>query len=56
VVIFFACSTSLLQIAQEVDSACEPFWCKVTVTQKPRGGITITAKAVVGDLNLIEHQ
>ncbi len=42
------CEALAAQIAQDVDSTCKPFGCKVTVTQKPRGGITITAEAVAG--------
>ncbi|MGI6647785.1 MAG: preQ(1) synthase [Bacillota bacterium] len=42
------CEALASQIAQDVYAACQPFWCKVTVIQKPRGGIRITASAVVG--------
>lgn len=43
------CEALASQIAQDVHSACEPFWCKVTVIQKPRGGIKLTATAVAGN-------
>jgi 7-cyano-7-deazaguanine reductase len=43
------CEALASQIAQDVYSACKPFWCKVTVIQKPRGGIRITATAVAGN-------
>lgn len=33
------------QIAEEVMAAASPRWVRVTVTQKPRGGITIAASA-----------
>ncbi|MBS4032804.1 MAG: preQ(1) synthase [Clostridiales bacterium] len=39
------CEALAAQIAQDVDSACKPYRCKVTVIQKPRGGIKITASA-----------
>ena len=39
------CETLASRIAQDVYDACEPVWCKVTVTQKPRGGIRISATA-----------
>jgi len=34
-------------IANDFFKACKPFWCKVTVVQKPRGGIEITSTAEV---------
>jgi 7-cyano-7-deazaguanine reductase len=37
------------RIAQDVADATDPAWCRVTVRQKARGGITIEATAVVGD-------
>lgn len=43
------CEEMASQIAQDVEQACRPFWCKVTIIQKPRGGIRITATAVRGD-------
>lgn len=42
------CEAMAGMIAQDVYQACRPHWCKVTVTQKPRGGIKITAIAGVG--------
>ncbi|NLZ39057.1 MAG: NADPH-dependent 7-cyano-7-deazaguanine reductase QueF [Firmicutes bacterium] len=39
------CEALAAQIAQDVGEACKPYWCKVTVIQKPRGGITIRATA-----------
>ena len=41
------CEALADQIANDVFGACNPFWCKVTVIQKPRGGIEITATAEV---------
>ncbi|EEG76800.1 preQ(1) synthase [Dethiobacter alkaliphilus] len=42
------CEGLAAQIANDVHAACKPFFCKVTVIQKPRGGITITASATAG--------
>ncbi|NLZ93309.1 MAG: NADPH-dependent 7-cyano-7-deazaguanine reductase QueF [Firmicutes bacterium] len=39
------CEALAAQIAQDVGEACRPHHCKVTVIQKPRGGITIRATA-----------
>lgn len=39
------CEALAAQIAQDVESVCKPHRCKVTVMQKPRGGIKITASA-----------
>jgi 7-cyano-7-deazaguanine reductase len=41
------CEALAAQIAKDVASACEPHWVEVIVTQKPRGGIKIAAKARV---------
>lgn len=41
------CESFADRIAMDVMAAARPHWCKVTVTQKPRGGITITATALV---------
>ena len=41
------CEALASQIAQDVYDVCKPHWCSVTVTQKPRGGIRITATAAV---------
>jgi 7-cyano-7-deazaguanine reductase len=43
------CEALAGQIAKDVYAACKPRWCRVTVVQKPRGGIKITATAVAGD-------
>jgi 7-cyano-7-deazaguanine reductase len=42
------CEALAGQIAQDIFDSCHPHWCTVTVSQKPRGGITITATARVG--------
>ena len=39
------CEALAAQIAHDVGEACRPRHCKVTVQQKPRGGVTITASA-----------
>lgn len=39
------CEALAARIAHDVYEACEPAWVKVTITQKPRGGITICAEA-----------
>jgi 7-cyano-7-deazaguanine reductase len=39
------CEALATQIAADVFTACAPRWVRVTVTQKPRGGITIRAEA-----------
>ncbi len=39
------CEAFAARIAHDVAQACRPAWVKVTVTQKPRGGITISAEA-----------
>lgn len=41
------CEALAAQIARDISEACHPFWVEVTVTQKPRGGIKIVAKARV---------
>ena len=41
------CESLADRIANDFFNACEPFWCKVTVAQKPRGGIEITSVAEV---------
>ncbi|HBE78752.1 MAG TPA: preQ(1) synthase [Firmicutes bacterium] len=43
------CEALAGQIAQDVYEACQPHWCTVTVSQKSRGGIKITATATVGE-------
>ena len=42
------CESLASRIAKDVYDACLPYWCRVTVTQKPRGGIRITATSVAG--------
>ena len=39
------CEAMAANIAHDIFQACQPHWCTVTVTQKPRGGIKITATA-----------
>ncbi|MGI6659122.1 MAG: preQ(1) synthase [Dethiobacteraceae bacterium] len=39
------CEALAAQIANDIGAACKPHSCKVTVIQKPRGGITIRATA-----------
>jgi 7-cyano-7-deazaguanine reductase len=41
------CEALAAGIAYDIYQACQPYWCMVTVTQKPRGGIKITATARV---------
>jgi 7-cyano-7-deazaguanine reductase len=41
------CEALADQIARDIAAACQPFWAEVTVTQKPRGGIKLAAKARV---------
>jgi 7-cyano-7-deazaguanine reductase len=42
------CEALADRIARDVQAACRPQWCSVTVIQKPRGGISITARAKTG--------
>ena len=44
------CEALASKILHDVQKACSPLWCKVTVIQKPRGGIKIKAEAVSGDI------
>lgn len=39
------CEALAAQVCDDVARAIEPRWIKVTVTQRPRGGITITGEA-----------
>jgi len=39
------CEALSARIAQDVYDICKPAWVKVTITQKPRGGITICSEA-----------
>jgi 7-cyano-7-deazaguanine reductase len=41
------CEALAADIANDVVASCKPHWCRVTVKQKPRGGIGITATARV---------
>ena len=43
------CEALAARIAGDVFEACRPKWVTVTITQKPRGGITIQAVATVPD-------
>lgn len=43
------CEAFAARIAKDIYDACKPRWCRVTVVQKPRGGIAIRATAVSGD-------
>lgn len=43
------CEALASAIANDVMQACQPHWCTVTVIQKPRGGVKITATATVGE-------
>ena len=40
------CEALASQIAKDIQSACQPKHCKVTVAQKARGGIALTAVAI----------
>ena len=44
------CEALAAQIAADVYEVCKPRWVKVTVTQKPRGGITISADASLPEI------
>lgn len=39
------CEAFADRIAEDVFAACKPYWCRVNIIQKPRGGIKITAVA-----------
>jgi 7-cyano-7-deazaguanine reductase len=43
------CEALSAQIARDIYEAAKPVWVKVTVTQKPRGGITIAAESSLPD-------
>jgi 7-cyano-7-deazaguanine reductase len=43
------CEALAARIAQDVFEACKPRWVKVLITQKSRGGITISAEASLPD-------
>ena len=42
------CEAMAGKIAQDIFDICKPHWCTVTVAQKSRGGIKITATATLG--------
>jgi len=44
------CESLASRVAKDVMEALRPYWCRVTVIQRPRGGIRITATA------FMEHQ
>ncbi|HEX2952863.1 MAG TPA: preQ(1) synthase [Bacillota bacterium] len=46
------CEALASTIANDVLATCKPHWCTVTVAQKSRGGVKITATATVGDKHL----
>jgi 7-cyano-7-deazaguanine reductase len=46
------CEALAGKIAQDVFDSCQPYWCNVTVTQKPRGGIKISATARIESTRL----
>ena len=39
------CESLADRIAEDVFAACQPNWCRITVVQKPRGGVKITSVA-----------
>jgi 7-cyano-7-deazaguanine reductase len=43
------CEALAARIAEDIYTACAPARVKVTITQKPRGGITISAEASMPD-------
>jgi 7-cyano-7-deazaguanine reductase len=43
------CEAMAAKIAQDIYDVCKPFWCTVTVFQKARGGIKITATSTWGE-------
>jgi 7-cyano-7-deazaguanine reductase len=43
------CEALSAQIARDIYEAAKPVWVTVTVTQKPRGGITIAAESSLPD-------
>lgn len=44
------CEALSARIAHDIYEAASPLWVKVTVCQRPRGGITITAESTEGKL------
>lgn len=42
------CEALAARIGKDIFNACNPFWVEVTVTQKPRGGVKLMAKARFG--------
>lgn len=43
------CEALAARIAEDVMAACHPHYCTVTIIQKPRGGIKITATARINE-------
>ncbi len=43
------CESLSARIAKDVFDACKPRWVKVTIAQKSRGGIAITAESRIPD-------
>jgi 7-cyano-7-deazaguanine reductase len=43
------CEAMAAQIVQDINEVIRPHWLTVTVTQKPRGGVKITATATIPD-------
>jgi 7-cyano-7-deazaguanine reductase len=41
------CEALAAQIARDIAAACQPWWVEVAVTQKPRGGVKLVARARV---------
>jgi 7-cyano-7-deazaguanine reductase len=41
------CEALAAQIARDIAAACQPLWVEVVVTQKPRGGVKLVARARV---------
>ncbi len=43
------CEALAARIAQDIFAVCKPVWVEVIVTQKPRGGVKLVAKARFGE-------
>ncbi|HYH03041.1 MAG TPA: preQ(1) synthase [Bacillota bacterium] len=41
------CEALAAQIANDIATACQPYWVEVAVNQKPRGGVKLVARARV---------
>lgn len=46
------CEALASQIVTDIEQACKPRWCTVTIMQKERGGIGITATAGINSENV----